>query len=59
MKVLGDVGPYYVTWLLLTIFRIDVSFSLFHIFDNSNQFFNIEKLKLQSADIPHNHDLCI
>ena len=25
LKVFGEVIPYYITWLLLTIFRIDVS----------------------------------
>lgn len=31
MKVFGDVGPYYITWLLLTAFRIDRenSFNIF------------------------------
>lgn len=25
MKVFGEVAPYYVTWLLLTMYRVDVS----------------------------------
>jgi hypothetical protein len=27
LKVFGEVGPYYVTWLLLTMFRIDREYS--------------------------------
>lgn len=25
MKVFGEVAPYYITWLLLTVYRVDVS----------------------------------
>lgn len=29
MKVFGDVGPYYITWLLLTAFRIEVGANIY------------------------------
>ena len=27
LKVFGEVGPYYITWILLTVFRIDRDYS--------------------------------
>lgn len=32
MKVFADVGPYYLTWILLTYFRVDVSITVHLIF---------------------------
>jgi len=46
MKVFGEVVPYYLAWLLLTMYRIDVSKEFFALYQNH---FHIEISKLQRS----------